>query len=344
MERYYISDLSGNGGISRYAHHFYHHILAPLDYTHVDSRMDPADILSRISSEDTVHIETGIFSAQEQEIIIRMLGSGYKRIRITMHDPPLFRYPSVRTRGFLSTKMVKLLDRYLGGQRKFSSALEKLECIYVLSNKGKDVMQQCYRVDNIRVIPHVVPEPTRPGKAMPGQPDFIYIGFLGKNKGLEYAIDLHARLQTTYPGSKFRVAGTALGASDSYTRSLLRRSHAHVEFLGYVTDDQLDDICRKSAFAFQPFRNYQGYVPVSGSILYCMQKGSLVLTRPVNAIPELIRDGYNGLFLSGNAEQDAERITEVWTNQETYQHIRHNAYNHLADIHSPRAVRDHLLD
>jgi glycosyltransferase involved in cell wall biosynthesis len=344
VERYYIADITGTGGISRYANHFYQHILAPLDYTLVDSRLDPADILSKITSEDIVHIETGIFSLHEQEILFRMVDSGYTRLRMTMHDPPLFRYPSVHTSGRLSANIVKVMDRYFGGQRRFRSILEKLQCIYVLSRQGKEVMQQLYQLNNIRVIPHIVPEPDRPSPPPPGQPDFVYIGFLGKNKGLEYAMDVHARLQKTFPGSKFRVAGTTLSQDSAYSQSLLRRSHGHVDFLGYVTEQELDNICKQSAFAFQPFRPYRGYTPVSGSIFYCMQRGPLVLTRPVNAIPELIRDGQNGIFLSAKADQDAEMIKKLWSNQETYERIRQNAYAHLIEHHSPRAVREQLMD
>jgi glycosyltransferase involved in cell wall biosynthesis len=75
-----------------------------------------------------------------------------------------------------------------------------------------------------------------------------------------------------------------------------------------------------------------------------MQRGTLVLTRPVNAIPELIRDKQNGIFLSGNAQQDAEMIRSLWCNRDTYELIRKNAYTHLIENHSPRAVRDQLID
>jgi glycosyltransferase involved in cell wall biosynthesis len=335
--------MSGNGGIARYASQFYHYVLQPLGYEFLDSITDPADVLSLVSSKDIVHVEAGIFSHREQEIIRRMLESSYNHVRITMHDPPLFRYPSIQTRSTTLNLMVKYRDRFLGGQRRFRHLLEKAERLYVLSSKGQDAVRNSIGLRQVSVLPHIVPNPMQPGPR-PDCPDFMYMGFIGKNKGLEYALEVHAHFQKKYPDTQFRIAGTAIGDASSYLDALAARKLQNVQFLGYVPEPQLTELCSRSAFAFQPFRPYRGYVPVSGSILYCMEKGTLVLSRPVNAIPEIITDGWNGVLLSGKQKQDAKILEELWSDKHRYESIRLAAYQNLLKHHTPEAVAGKLIN
>jgi glycosyltransferase involved in cell wall biosynthesis len=172
----------------------------------------------------------------------------------------------------------------------------------------------------------------------------MYMGFIGKNKGLEYALEVHSLFQKKYPDAQFRIAGTAIGDASSYLDALVARKYRNVQFLGYVPEPQLTELCCRSAFAFQPFRPYRGYVPVSGSILYCMEKGTLVLSRPVNAIPEIIKDGWNGILLSGKPGQDTKILEELWNDKLRYETIRSVAYQNLLKHHTPGAVASKLID
>jgi glycosyltransferase involved in cell wall biosynthesis len=296
-----------------------------------------------VSSKDIVHVEAGIFSYREQEIIQRMLESGYRHIRITMHDPPLFRYPSVQTNVPALNLLVKYRDRFLAGQRRFKSLLNKAERLYVLSAKGQDAVRISLGLQQVSVLPHIVPNPLKPGPR-PDCPDFMYMGFIGKNKGLEYALQVHGLFQKKYPNAQFRIAGTAIGEASTYLKSLVQRDYRNVHFLGYVPETELAELCFRSAFAFQPFRPYRGYVPVSGSILYCMEKGTLVLSRPVNAIPEIIKHDWNGVMLSGKPKQDAKALEELWRDELRYERIRSSAHQHLLLHHAPGTIASKMIE
>jgi glycosyltransferase involved in cell wall biosynthesis len=239
--------------------------------------------------------------------------------------------------------MIKCNDLFLGGAKKFRLLLQKAERIYVLSEKGLQALRNKYSLTELHRIPHIVPNPVQP-RSRPLYPDIMYVGFIGKNKGLEYALEVHAHFLKLHPNAKFKIAGTAIGKSAAYLESLTMRAYRNVQFLGYVPELEMDEICYQSAFAFQPFKPYRGYVPVSGSILYCQEKGTVVLTTPVNAIPEIISDWKNGVLLSGNPKKDAENMHMLWTDQARYEEIRYAAYLNLLKYHAPEKVASKMID
>jgi glycosyltransferase involved in cell wall biosynthesis len=77
---------------------------------------------------------------------------------------------------------------------------------------------------------------------------------------------------------------------------------------------------------------------VSGSILYCLQQGKVVLTSNVNAIAEIIEDGETGVILEGNIYNDTCKIDALFRDNIQAMHIQRQIGPYLLDNHSVEVV------
>ena len=337
MRYYYISEKAGNSGISKYARDFYELVLKEKGYEFVDAGEPAASIMAGISPEDRVHFELGIFQTRELKILFVLLKNGYENIAVTLHDPPLLKYPYYSFRNGLLNKVSKFYDIHISGFRESRKYIRKIKFIYVLSQKGFQAVQHRYKTSNVFYLPHIINEKeVCRNSAAAG--NFIYLGFIGRNKGIEYALQLHQALLTEYPDSKFYIAGTAMGSEKKFYESLKVAYTKNVYFLDYVTEDRLSELFRVASFSFILFKEYRFFCPVSGSVLYNLKKGNIVFTNRANAIPEIVRDGKNGFYLSGNMYNDLRIISTVMTNVFLQDRVMEFSYHHLLMNHSKSAV------
>ena len=216
---YYIGSITGTSGICKYTRDFYDEILSKKGYLFVDSAIADDDIQTRIDKSDRVHIEIGIFQKREISTLLLLLNAGYKNISITLHDPPLFKYPFFESSNPFINNLSKFYDRWIDGFRQNRKYLAMIKTIYVLTYKGADVMRTRYKLGNVFYLPHVVREPETLARMCIGN-NLLYVGFIGKNKGIGYALRLHEALIRLYPDCIFYVAGTAMGTQKKYLATL----------------------------------------------------------------------------------------------------------------------------
>jgi len=343
MRFYYISSTEGPGGIAKYSKTFYDHVLSKMGYVFVDSKIDSDIILTTITSKDKVHIEIGIFQKKEIEILLLMLNANYKNVSITLHDPPLLKYPFYEFKNPILLNTSKFYDKYLNGSKKITTALfKKIENIYVLSTGGMDLLKSSYGLKNVHYLPHIVSQ-LKTANGVSFKKHFLYFGFIGKNKGLEYSLALHEKVNLKYPGTMFYVIGKVVDdRQQKYYEKLKTIYNKNVEYLGYVAENDLDDVFQKASIAILPFSEYSFYQPVSGSILYCMQQAKLVLTNKVNRIPEILEDGKNGIFLKGEIEKDLQKVDELFGTKSRGVEMINEASKRLHLNHSPESVLKYL--
>jgi glycosyltransferase involved in cell wall biosynthesis len=342
-KKYYISSIYGMSGISKYSRDFYQLVLKDKGYIYMDSRENLTTILSAISSKDHVHIELGIFQKKEIEILFTMLRANYKNVAVTLHDAPLIKYPYYEFKNSFLNKVSKAFD-ILGNS--FGAVLpyvKKIKSIYVLSKRGLEAVKRRYKVDNVFYLPHVVDFPEM-RKRVEGNNNFIYFGFIGRNKGIEYALQLHQQVIHSRPDIHFYIVGKPLGKESHYYDTLREKYTKNVHYLGYVPDEALQDIFDQATFALQLFRNYRFFWPFSGSILYSLKKGKILLTNNVNTVPEIIENGKNGFFLSGKIREDLKMVNNIINDKALLDTMQQEAYNYLLTHHSAEAVKEKFKD
>lgn len=343
MNKYYISCFSGKSGIAHYSRDFYNLILKDKGYQHIDSSRPLSSILSMISSRDIVHIEIGIFLKREQEILFSMIRGNYKQLSVTLHDAPILKYPFREYKQGWLNKLSKIVDRVGGRNQEIRKYLEKLKSIYVLTHLGEQTLKHKFQLTNVRFLPHII-NPDDLSLPESGSRHLSYFGFIGRNKGLEYALQLHQLLLKDYSDVHMNVIGMALGKETVYLEKLKLKFADNVKFRGYVSENEVAALFSESCCTILPFKNYRFFFPVSGSILYSLKKGNIVFTSKVNAVPEIISDGINGLFLTGKIQKDLDLLKSVVSDDSKRQRLVQNGLQYLQNNHFPAIVKKHYID
>jgi len=338
MKRFYISSHAGVSGINKYSRDFYRLILQEKGYIQIDSSSKFSEIFSAIASKDYVHIELGIFQKKEIEILMRMIRANYRNITVTLHDAPLIKYPFHEFRFPLLNKFSKFYDIHWNNFAKLEPYVKKINRIYVLSRKGVATVKTTYHASNVHYLPHIV-DTSEITTAKAINNNFIYFGFIGPNKGIEYSLKLHQRLLGEMPGgSDFYVVGKPLDGQKTFYDSLKSKYKQNVHYLGYVPDEDLKWIFQQATFALLPFRDYGFFYPSSGSILNSLKNGKVVFTNNVNTVPEIIEDGKNGFFLCGQLNRDAEIISKIAHNEVLINKVINTAHEYVIQNHSVEKV------
>lgn len=126
-------------------------------------------------------------------------------------------------------------------------------------------------------------------------PFLLYVGRLEKSKGVEYLVDAFASAVRSTPSLRLAVVG---GGSASYTKALRERVAAlgvegSVRFTGRVDRADLCEIYAACRALVLPSL-MEGY---GISLVEAMAAGKPCISTRVGAVPELVRDGQNGLLV-----------------------------------------------
>ncbi len=144
--------------------------------------------------------------------------------------------------------------------------------------------RKCHVLPNFLEV-HGVP-PSRPEAASAGHGDFLFIGRLNRQKGVDIIVEAARRC----PEFTFRLAGS-VDTSFFDTGTL----PPNVTWLGVVDEEQkLHELLRSSALVFAS-RSYEGFPMV---FLEAMQQGVPIIAPRLAGYPEIVRDGRNGWLFS----------------------------------------------
>jgi glycosyltransferase involved in cell wall biosynthesis len=149
--------------------------------------------------------------------------------------------------------------------------------------------------DRISVIPNAVPS----AAPATGGPSFLFAGRLAREKGVEVLVEA-AKLS----GVDLVIAGE--GPLAPWLREQLDE---HITQVGRVSPAEVSDLLERSAAAVVPSTCFEN-APLS--VLEPMARGVPVLAADIGGIPELIRDGIDGLLVEpGSAVQLAATLRAV---------------------------------
>jgi glycosyltransferase involved in cell wall biosynthesis len=164
-----------------------------------------------------------------------------------------------------------------------------------------------------------------------------YVGRLAVGKGVETVLAAAARA----PGVRFVIAGT--GPLDDGLRA--RAGHMgldNVEFLGYVTGDELRSVFREALCVLVPSEWYEN-APIT--VFEAFAFGKPVVGASIGGIPELVVDGETGLlFEAGDEAALAERVTRLALDRRAAAEMGRAARAKLERDHSPETHCRRILD
>lgn len=340
MKSWHATSFGGKSGISKYATVFFDEVLSSRGYERLElDRIDLQNALDCIGVEDVVHVEIGVNQAMEIDLVMALCARRHRKIDVTLHDPPFLRWPLFQFKHSAINQVSKAVHFYLRNFGIGEGAVQCLRRIYTLSNRGRDAVMRRYRVTNVYTMPLIVTESQLVAPREQMTQNMLFFGFIAAGKSLDYALELHSLVLAKFPDSKFLVIGDAVGVkSKQYLADIKRRYSHNVEYLGFVPEASLHQCFDRAIIAILPFANYRSIIPVSYSTISAMAMGKVVFTNPVNAIPELIKDGHNGVFLTGNAVDDSRQIASLLRNPAALLGISAKAITYLREFHNPQVV------
>ncbi len=130
---------------------------------------------------------------------------------------------------------------------------------------------------------------------------FLFVGRLAYEKGIDILVDCFAN----NPDLTLVIAGDGPEKSNLLSRI---RDIPTIRYVGLQPKDEVRALMKKSKALIFPSRWYEG-LPLT--IIEALSTGTPVIAASLGAMPEMIREGYNGfLFLPGNSVALAERIRQ----------------------------------
>lgn len=349
MKKYYVCrDFSDSCGISKYGLNFYNNILKPRGYEliHLQEGFDCLSLLEAIDNSDTIWFEIGLGSTRELNFFKKIVKKGNKNTIVTIHDAPFLEYPIIKSNFYLLNVFFKILQIIF--LRKpfdfFYNYLSRTKYIFTLNPKGKLLLEQRFKLKNVISIKHILTDTALPSDKMQAYPEILYFGFIGKNKGLEYALELHKAINLKTKNIFFmKVIGKGIDLkSKEYLESLKKIYIDNVEYLGYLGDLELDRLMCRDNIVFLPTKDYRFICPTSGSVLNSMNKLNTVFTNDVNSNGFIIQDKKTGFFLTGDLDQDVNAVLRVLSDPEIRKKISENIYVDFQENYSTLSVNNEI--
>lgn len=132
----------------------------------------------------------------------------------------------------------------------------------------------------------------------------LYFGRLSKEKGVDTLLQAHQRINNDLP---LKIVGTGP------LEGKLRKEYPRVNFLGYKSGEELNEVISSSSFIIVPSEWYENCSMV---VLEAMAFGKPVIASRIGGIPEQIEDGRTGLlFEAGNVTELAEKMKTMAEHQ-----------------------------
>lgn len=158
--------------------------------------------------------------------------------------------------------------------------------------------------ERIAVLPNVVLDASVPGHGSESGDYIGYCGRLSEEKGLSVLLEA-ARLT----GLPVRVAGEGPERS-----ALEQAAPPNVTFLGHLNRDDLHNFYVGCRFLVLPSLSFEGF-PMAA--VESMMLAKCVVASRIGAIPEVVRDGRNGLlFKPGDSGELSRLMQALWSDVE----------------------------
>lgn len=207
-------------------------------------------------------------------------------------------------------------------KRIISGVIERADDNIVLSNYHCQRMQSIFPKGKFTVLYNAV-DATGGDMYDPEARGIAFVGRLGSRKGTYDLIKVMEEVEDILP-SDIRFFFCGDGEVEQVSRLLHEKGLMHrVEHLGWCSKEQLGHILSEAMLYILP--SYHEGLPMS--LLEAMYAGIPCIASNVDAIPEAIQSGCNGILIEpGNLEQIKNALLWLVQNQDARRSIGEKAY------------------
>lgn len=166
----------------------------------------------------------------------------------------------------------------------------------------------------------------------------LYFGRISEEKGVEVLVKAYEKLGDNY---QLKIAGDDSTALAVKLKQYVKDKKMHnVEFLGFRKGEALNECIRNSKYTFVPSICYDN-LPNAALESFAFRKP--VIASNLGSLPELIRDGYNGLlFQTNDADDLARRVREL--DDEVVKQMGENACQVLKERYAEKLHYTKLME
>jgi glycosyltransferase involved in cell wall biosynthesis len=178
-------------------------------------------------------------------------------------------------------------------QRMIKNTFLKADVVIVLSESWKKFIQGVSNTINVIVVPNFVePISKKSSTEITSNTTFIFLGALGKRKGIYDLLPAFKDLLKEQPNAKLIVCGDGELIQVKKLAEILGINNA-VEFPGWVNGEEKTRLLNKADVLILP--SYNEGLPMV--ILEAMSLGKCVISTFVGGIPEAIHNNENGILI-----------------------------------------------
>ncbi len=243
------------------------------------------------------------------------------------------------------TTLHTVLESPSDQQRKILELIvEYSEALVVMSQRGRDILVDFYKVDpwKVNVIPHGCPDVPKvnsdAAKCKVGLEDkkiILTFGLLSPDKGIENAIEAMPGVVRRHPDAHYLI----LGATHPNILERQGESYRHelkglAQELGvannvhfddrFVSLDDLVDYLQAADIYLTPYLNPQQVT--SGTLAYAFGLGKAIVSTPYSHARELLARGAGYLVPFGNSSAIERSVSTLLSNPQAIQALERIAY------------------
>lgn len=217
--------------------------------------------------------------------------------------------------------------------------LERYTRVVVLSPSWADWVREVAPKARVFVLHNYVrlPEPAR-SRDGNGPVRILFLGIIGHRKGVYDLLPAFSRALAAQPGMKLLIGGNG-EVDEARARATELGLGDAVEFLGWVGGERKDELLAEADIFVLP--SYNEGLPIS--LLEAMSWGIPVVSTTVGGIPELIRDGTDGVLIeAGDVPALTDALTRLAGNPALRARMGRAGRAQVADAFSREAVLPRL--
>lgn len=194
-----------------------------------------------------------------------------------------------------------LYDKHLSP--RYGWCIRKADICLALSNTWKNMIEECYHVNNVMVLYNPCPSVNRISYSE-REKYILFAGTVSKRKGNLDLVAAFSKISYKYPEWKILIAGNGDILEGNRQAEELGIKN-QVEYLGWVSGINKDVLFKNASIYCLP--SYAEGFPMS--VLDAWAYGIPVITTPVGGIPDVAKDFDNMIIFSpGDTESLAEKL------------------------------------
>ena len=213
----------------------------------------------------------------------------------------------------------------------YKNCVTQFACITAFQRQK--LIEAGFSADKIKVIPNSLDVYETPHHSSTGE----YVGFCGRIS-VEKGVDLILEVAKKHPEIAFKLAGAVREEFDTSNKP------DNVEFMGYVSGDDLKRFYQNASFVIMASRCYEGF-PMS--ILEAAKFGKTTIGPNHGGFTEIIGtadDAIGRLFKPADVNELESQIVYLWKHPKECERLGTKAFEKLKNLYSTEVVYKQWMD